>query len=224
MIDMTATIIPKSDQLNADDLIAGPRTIRITRVTASPDSPEQPVSIYFEGDNGKPYRPCKSMRRVMVAAWGADASAYVGRSMTLYRDPAVAFGGMQVGGIRISHMTHIDADLTMALTVTKAKRAGYRVKRMEAPQPAAAQPIGMSHDQARNAARMAALNGTAAFREWFTSDAGKAARATGALTDQVIGHLREICAEADERIALGIEAQILAEVAARDAALEGGAA
>lgn len=68
------------------------------------------------------------MRRVMVAAWGPDASQYVGRSMTLYRDPKVQFGGMQVGGIRISHMTHIERDMTMALTATRAKRAPYTVK------------------------------------------------------------------------------------------------
>ena len=128
MIDMTGTIVPKSDQLNADDLIGGPRTIQIKRVTASPDSPEQPVAVYFEGDNGKPYKPCKSMRRVMVQAWGPDASQYVGRSMTLYRDEKVAFGGMQVGGLRISHMSDLRGEMTFALTVTKARRAPYTVK------------------------------------------------------------------------------------------------
>jgi hypothetical protein len=49
------------------------------------------------------------MRRVLVAMWGAEASAYVGRSLTLFRDPDVKFGGMETGGIRISHATHIDA-------------------------------------------------------------------------------------------------------------------
>ena len=44
--DMTVTIIPKSDQLNADDLIAGPRTISITRVAISPGA-EQPVDVHY---------------------------------------------------------------------------------------------------------------------------------------------------------------------------------
>lgn len=131
MIDMGKTIAPKSDQLNADDLIAGPMTITITRVSANPESAEQPVSIYFEGDNGKPYKACKSMRRVMVAAWDRDASQYTGRSMTLYRDPSVKFGGLEVGGIRISHMSHIDRPLTMALTSTRAQRKPYTVKPIE---------------------------------------------------------------------------------------------
>lgn len=135
-VDMSAFIQPKSDQINADDLIGGPRTITITGVSANESSPEQPINIRFEGDDGKPFRPCKSMRRVMVAVWGADASKYVGRSMTLYRDPKVQFGGMQVGGIRISHMSHIDEKKTMALTATRAKRAPYTVEPLRVDPPA----------------------------------------------------------------------------------------
>src|SRR5688572_15105315 len=111
MSDMSAVIIPKSDQLNADDLIAGPRTITITGVTIK--AGEQPVSIHYEGDNGKPYKCCKSMARILVSAWGADSKQYVGRSVTLFRDPEVKWAGMAVGGIRISHMTNIDRPLSM---------------------------------------------------------------------------------------------------------------
>ncbi|USA40254.1 hypothetical protein NCF86_03610 [Pelagerythrobacter marinus] len=128
MVDMSQTIVPKSDQLNADDLIGGPRTITITRVTGNEGNAEQPVNVFFEGDNNKPYRPCKSMRRVMVKIWGADASQYVGKSMTLFRDPKVKWGGMEVGGIRISHMTGIDKPEQMALTETRSKRSPYTVR------------------------------------------------------------------------------------------------
>lgn len=156
-MDMTSTIAPKSDQLNSDDLIAGPRTIRITRVSANPDSAEQPVSISFEGDGGKPFKPCKSMRRVMVAVWGADGNAYPGRSMTIYRDPEVAFGGMKVGGIRISHMTDMAGPMTLALTATRATRKPYTVK-----------PLAVAADAAPDlaAARDAAGRGSDAFRAW----------------------------------------------------------
>lgn len=135
MSDMTAVIAPKSDQINADDLIAGPRTITVSSVEIRPGT-EQPVSIFFEGDDGKPYRPCKSMSRVLVSAWGPDAKAYVGRAMTLYRDPSVTWGGMEVGGIRISHLSHVERDMSMALTATKGKRKPFLVKRMEAPKSA----------------------------------------------------------------------------------------
>jgi len=136
MVNMAQTVIPKSDQMNADDLISGPRTITITRVVGTGNG-DQPVAVHFEGDENKPFKPCKSMRRVMIAAWGPDASQYVGRSMTLYRDPKVKFGGMEVGGIRIGAMSHIDRDMVMALTVTKAKREPYKVQVLK---PAAQKP------------------------------------------------------------------------------------
>ena len=127
MSDMGQTIIARSDQLNADDLLSGPMTIKITAVTVK-GGQEQPVSISYEGDNGKPYKPCKSMCRVLVTAWGADSAVYVGRSMTLYCDPKVKWGGMEVGGIRISHMTNIADTMTMALTVTRANKKPFIVQ------------------------------------------------------------------------------------------------
>jgi hypothetical protein len=133
-MNLAETIIPKSDQLNADDLITGTLTIKVTAIKGSSE-PQQPVSIHYEGDNGKPYKPCKSMRRVLVSAWGANGLEYVGRSMTLYRDNSVSFGGIQVGGIRISHVSHIDSDLTLALTVSRAQRKPYLVKRLEVAAP-----------------------------------------------------------------------------------------
>lgn len=130
MSTMAEAIIPRSDQLNSDDLIAGPMTIKITDVSIKVGT-EQPVSIHFEGDNGKPYKSCKSMNRVLVTAWGADAKKYVGRSLTLYRDATVKWAGMEVGGIRISHMSHIDSPLTMALTMTKQNKRPFTVKPLE---------------------------------------------------------------------------------------------
>jgi hypothetical protein len=161
-MDMTQFIAPRSDQLNADDMIGGPRTITISRVRASESTPEQPVEIHIEGSD-KPYKPCKSMRRVMVSLWGPDASQYVGRSMTLYRDPEVQFGGMKVGGIRIGEMSHIEKDAQLVLTASKTKRAPYMVKKMkaQAPAPAPAQPEtdtpAVIAEQIQNAATMADL-------------------------------------------------------------------
>jgi len=126
MIDMSKTVAPKSDQLNADDLIAGAKTITITDIKST-QSPDQPISIYFDGDNGKPYKPCKSMRRVLIFVWGNDGKQYIGKSLTIFNDPKVRFGGTDVGGIRISHMSDIEKPVTMALTVTKANRKPYTV-------------------------------------------------------------------------------------------------
>lgn len=122
MTDLTNTIEAKSDQLGADDLMSGPRNIKITKVSADTGSSEQPIVINFEGDNRKPWKPCKSMRRLLVAIWGPNGNEYVGRSVTLYRDPTVKWGGMEVGGIRISHMSHIDKPVTIALTATRGNK------------------------------------------------------------------------------------------------------
>jgi hypothetical protein len=132
-MDISNTLAAKSNQLNTDDLISGPITIQISSVSAG--SPEQPVAIGYEGDQGKPWYPCKSMRRVLVAAWGADASHYVGRWVTLFRDPEVMYGGIKVGGIRLSHLSDIDGPLSIALTVTRQKRAPYRVQPLATPTP-----------------------------------------------------------------------------------------
>ena len=126
MNDMTPVIIPKSDQMSADDFLAGPKTYSIEGVEIRAGT-EQPVSIHLAGEP-RAWKPCKSMSRVLVAAWGPDANVYKGHSVTLYRDPTVKWGGMEIGGIRISHMSHIERDMLLQLTATKGKRAPHIVK------------------------------------------------------------------------------------------------
>jgi len=125
-MNLSTTITPKSSQLNADDLISGPRTVRISDVQQGP-SAEQPVAISFDGDNGRPYLPGKSMRRVLVSMWGADSKAYIDKRITLYNDPSITFGPEKTGGIRISHASGIEAPLEIALTVKKGKRKPHTV-------------------------------------------------------------------------------------------------
>jgi hypothetical protein len=175
-MDITETLAPKSNQLNTDDLITGPRTITITKVTAG--NAQQPVAIGFEGDGGKPWYPCKSMRRVLVAAWGADASQYIGRGVTLFRDPSVEYGGIQVGGIRVSHLSGLDGPLSIALTVTRQKRAPYKVQPLPAPAPApVAAPTSVHPGPAQPAITIEALlaDADAACRRSGLTDAGIAA-------------------------------------------------
>lgn len=151
MIDLRPTIAPKSDQLNADDLIGITKTIKITKVALCAD-PAQPIAIHFEGDCGKPYKPGKSMRRVLINVWGDDGSTFAGRRLTLFRDEKVQFGGHAVGGIRISHMSHIGTqDVVMALTMSKASRKPYTVK-----------PL---HDDEGSAGRVTLVDRVVAFKE-----------------------------------------------------------
>jgi len=123
------TITPKSDQLNADDLINTTRVIRVTAVKRGSNK-DQPISIEYSGMEGRPYKPCKSMRRVLLAAWGDDGREWTGRSMKLYTDPEVKFGGVKVGGIRISQLSHMEKEMKIMLTASKGKRDESRITRL----------------------------------------------------------------------------------------------
>ena len=122
MPDLSDTIIAKSDQLNADDLMGGAITVKVTNVTKSTVDGQSMFSVHYEGDNNKPFKPCKTMRRVMVAIWGKDGNLYKGKFMTLYRDPDVKYAGEMVGGIRISHMSNLDKPKRLVLTATNKSK------------------------------------------------------------------------------------------------------
>jgi hypothetical protein len=153
--DLRDTIIPKSDQLNADDLLTGPMTITVTSVRRGATE-DQPIAIHYEGDDGRPYKPCKTMRRLLVAYWKEDGGRWVGRRMTLYHRADVKFGGVSVGGIRISHMSHIESDIRIQMTATRGKKEPIIVKKLDDHDPAG---------DARTRLRQAAGRGTVALRE-----------------------------------------------------------
>jgi hypothetical protein len=124
-MDLTESIAPRSDQINADDLIAGPVTYTVREVTNG--KAESPFDFLLV-ETDRAYRPSKTMRRVIVNAWGAEAANYGGRQLTLYREPTIQFGGKTVGGIRISHMSHIDGPVEVQAQVTRGKREKFTVQ------------------------------------------------------------------------------------------------
>lgn len=123
-LDLTESIAPRSDQINADDLVGGPITYTVREVIAG--KAESPFDFLLV-ETDRAYRPSKTMRRVIVAAWGPEAANYVGRRLTLYREPSIKFGGQTVGGIRVSHMSHIDQRVEVMLQVTRGKREKFTV-------------------------------------------------------------------------------------------------
>lgn len=124
--DISSTIEPRSDQQNFDDYLLGPRLVTISAV--SKGNAEQPVNIELAEYPGRPFKPNKSMRRILVKAWGAQTAAYVGRRLELVGNPAVMYGGKAVGGIEIAKMSHIEKPLKVALTVSRGKKALHRVE------------------------------------------------------------------------------------------------
>jgi hypothetical protein len=128
VIDFTDTIIAKSDQLNAAD-IAGSLTIKITDAKKLQD-PDQPVHIFYEGGGKKPWKPCKTMRRVIAQVWGSKVDLK-DRMITLICDPKVTWGGNEVGGIRITHMSHIDGKKVLPVRTSRHKVEKYVVLPVE---------------------------------------------------------------------------------------------
>jgi hypothetical protein len=124
-MDLTESIAPRSDQVNADDLIAGPITYTIREVVNG--KAESPFDFLLV-ETDRAYRPSKTMRRVIVNAWGPEASDYSGRRLTLYREPSITFGRDKVGGIRISHMSNIDGVKEVMAQVTRGKREKFVVQ------------------------------------------------------------------------------------------------
>ena len=124
-LDLTDSIAPKSDQLDAVDLLSGPRTFTIERVSAH--NAEQPFNFHLEGFP-RVWRPGKSMRRVIVAAWGSKAEKYAGQRITLYCDKDVRFGTDITGGTRISHMSGITKPLSVSLIVKRGSIKPFTVQ------------------------------------------------------------------------------------------------
>lgn len=131
-MNMKSTIVPKSDQLNADDLINSEMTIIITQVRVV--GGDQPVIVNYENDNGRPYKPNKTMRKVMVALWGEDETQYSGRALTLFTEPSVKWAGKEVGGLEIKAMSHIEKNATLNLTATRGKKRSIKVSKIGMPQ------------------------------------------------------------------------------------------
>ena len=139
MNELDKALAPKSDQLNADDLLGTERTVVVTKVKVIQG--EQPVVINFEGDEGRPYKPCKTMGRVLRHVWKKDYEAWAGNSMTLFCDPEVTWGGIKQGGIRISHVSGISRAVTIPVTKSRGIKKPYTVKPLES-----AKPVEMAED------------------------------------------------------------------------------
>lgn len=126
-MDISETTGANSAQQNYDDYLGGQtRTVTITAVTSG--TAEQPVSVDLAEYPGHPFKPNKTMRRLLVLAWGSDSAAYIGRRMVLFGNPGVIYGGKAVGGVEIEKMSNLDKPLTVALTAKRGQRKNFTVQ------------------------------------------------------------------------------------------------
>jgi len=181
--NLSDTIIAKSDQLNADDLVGMDKTIVVTGVSRG--SAESPLVINYQGDDGRPFKPCKTVRRILIAAWGEDGNQWIGRSMTLFCDPTVRYAGQEVGGIRVKAISDIQKSLIVKLAVTKGKKQEYRIEPLK-PQPKPDYPAA-KFDSAFDAMRDAIVAGKMTHEQVITK-----CQQTGNLTDEQRKRIRDI--------------------------------
>jgi len=131
MTDVTFALAAKSDQLNAADL-AVPRVIRVRDVHVDPTALEQRVWVFFDGDQDRPWKPSTGMLRVLSACWGTESDDWIGQHAEIICDPSVVYGGKEVGGIRVTAVTGIDArGLDIPLSISRQKRIIWHVKNLQ---------------------------------------------------------------------------------------------
>ncbi len=124
--DIGFALEAKSDQLNAADLAGAEPVIKISKVTVKKG--EQPISIYYEGDHGRPWKPSKGMLRILAGCWGRKSSEWVGRFAQIYCDPSVKYGGEEIGGVRIRALSNIPTQgVQFFLALNRKQRIPFHV-------------------------------------------------------------------------------------------------
>ena len=143
---MKVTIEKKTDQLNYEDFLGGvTRVVTVAGVKAG--TKEQQYDIAIEGDQ-RVWRPAVTVLKLLVAAWGDDATEWVGRRAELYGDPTITFGRDVVGGIRVSRVSHIAGPVIANLTETRGKRKKHTVETLpDAPAPLTPEIVSAATDQ-----------------------------------------------------------------------------
>lgn len=197
-MDVSETLIPNSDQLDAADLAAsGPRIFTIERVVVKSGA-EQPVDVHL-AEFPRPWRPGRNMRRVLAHVLGKDSSKWVGHKVELYYDDAVIFGKEKVGGSRISRMTGIDAPIKAPIIIGRGKRGTWPVKPLvDTAAPTELTPTELA---AQVATGLADSTTDAEVREWGNRAHARnlldisPAGSTGTLRDMVAARLADIAAQ-----------------------------
>lgn len=132
---MKVAVKPRSDQWNADDFTGGPRTFTIAGVKHG--TAEALYDIELVEGEGRVWRPPNGMLSVLIQLWGDEAAEWIGRRVTLFKDPSVRFGKDVPGGIRISHMSDIGPKgASPSITVSRGQRRPYPVKPLNEVSPA----------------------------------------------------------------------------------------
>lgn len=123
---MIVDIKKNTDQLNYEDFLGGVTRI-VTIAKVEKGRKEAQYDIAIEEDD-RYWRPPATILKLLKLAYGEEAANWVGKRAMLYGDPDVKMKGVKVGGIRVSHLSHLDGPLTAPLTVTRGQTAVFTIQ------------------------------------------------------------------------------------------------
>lgn len=197
---LSETIVAKSDQLNAEDLVSGPRIITVTTIKAMPLGNEQPWVIEYEGANGRPWKPSKAAMRILASeeAWGdldipdggGISNGWAGRQVEVFNNPEVIYAGKKCGGIRVSGMSHIKNAFVARVTERRGSKTEYKIRVLTEAQAAPQQDFKTEKD----ALTIAAESGMAALVDAWKSITPQARDALAAHKDSLKAGLEKTTA------------------------------
>lgn len=124
-MDISKTLLAKSDQLNALDLSGAPIVATIKAVR--PGDRDHPIFVDLEGMDGRPWKPSLGMRRILSSGWGTETDEWIGRLVKLVNNPEVVYAGKAVGGVEVVAMSHIDKAFTLPKRVSQKKSVPHHV-------------------------------------------------------------------------------------------------
>jgi len=125
---LAAALAPRSDQLNSDDLIVGNIVIQVTKVIVNLQSEQQKIIVHYVGDNGKPWKPSKSMGRALAEILGGDFSNWEGQEIELFRNKEISFGKDKCGGIQIAAMGALKNAITIMITTKRGVKSKFTIQ------------------------------------------------------------------------------------------------
>lgn len=126
---MKITVETRSDQLNAQDFLSGPKTFTVEAVKPG-TGPNGLYDVVLQGET-RLWRPPKTVIDVMNALWGDEDTDWMGKRVALYCEESVSFGKSEVGGIRVCG----------ASGITEPKKFRVREKKMGNPKIYTIQPL-----------------------------------------------------------------------------------
>ncbi|HJX77305.1 hypothetical protein [Glutamicibacter sp.] len=130
-MDISKTLLAKSDRLNAADLSGAPIVATIENVRQGDGT--KPVIIDLVGMNGRPWIPSLGMRRIIAKAWGTETNDWIGRLVKLVNNPEVVYAGQAVGGVEIIALSHIEKAFTVPKRVSQKKTVPHHVDVLSEP-------------------------------------------------------------------------------------------